>query len=190
VPGQDAESVGGGAALRLPAGAPIVVRIHYKKTWQLEGKRIADRSAIGLYFADQQTRQELIELPIAAPANAAPKDQTIAFSEPIAQDVDALALIPEQVPPNIVLTAEAVLPNGKRTPIIRLNTRADWVRRYWFAKPIALPRGSRIDVVAKLDDPDLLSSAFSVPSAPKPQTATPIRLRLDVIPVRTPAAAQ
>jgi len=190
VPGQDAESAGAGAAFRLPAGAPIVVQIHYKKTWQLEGKRIDDRSTIGLYFADQQTRQELIELPIAAPANAAPKDQTIAFSQPIAQDVDALALIPEQVPPNIVLTAEAVLPNGTRTPIIRLNTRADWVRRYWFAKPIALPRGSRIDVVATLEDPDLLSSAFSVPSAPRPQTANPIRLRLDVIPARAAVAAR
>ncbi|HYM25987.1 MAG TPA: hypothetical protein VEU08_22375, partial [Vicinamibacterales bacterium] len=61
------------------------------------------------------------------------------------------------------------------------NTRADWVRRYWFAKPIALPGGTRIDVTAKLEDPDLLSSAFSV-STPKPTAAAmPIRLRLDVL---------
>ncbi len=183
VPGQEAESVGGGVAFRLPAGAPLGVRIHYKKTWQLEGKRLTDRSTIGLYFADPQSSQELIELPIAAPSDAAQKDQTITFSQAIAQDVEAFALIPEHVPPNIVLTAEAVLPNGTRTPIIRLNTRADWVRRYWFARPIALPRGTRITVVAKLEDPDLLSSAFSV-SAAKPAAVAPIRLRLDVIPAR------
>ncbi|HEV3141975.1 MAG TPA: hypothetical protein VGY57_15725 [Vicinamibacterales bacterium] len=189
VPGQDAEPAAGGAAFRLPAGAQIGVRIHYKKTWQFEGKRLSDRSTVGLYFSGEKTDQELIALPIAAPANAVPKDQTIAFSHAIAQDVDALALVPEQVPPNIVLTAEAVLPNGSRTPIIRLNTRADWVRRYWFAKPIALPRGSRIDVVARLEDPDLLSSAFSV-SPPKAPAAGPILLRLDVVPARGGAVAQ
>jgi hypothetical protein len=85
------------------------------------------------------------------------------------------------VPPNIVLGADAILPNGTRTPLIKLNTRADWVRRYWFAKPIALPAGTRIDITAKLEDPDLLSSAFSV-STPKPAAPAPIRLRLDVVP--------
>jgi len=173
----------GGAAFRLPAGAQIGVRVHYKKTWQFDGKQMSDHSTVGLYFADQQSGRELLAVPIAAPADATPKDQTIAFSQAIAQDVDALAIVPEQVPPNIVLSADAVLTNGTRMPLIRLNTRADWVRRYWFEKPIALRRGSRIDVVAKLEDPDLLSSAFSV-GTPKPVAAAPIRLRLDVIPDR------
>jgi hypothetical protein len=33
VPGQDPEPLDGGAAFRLPAGAQLGVRIHYKKTW-------------------------------------------------------------------------------------------------------------------------------------------------------------
>jgi hypothetical protein len=187
VPGHDADGATG-AAFRLPVPGQIAVRIHYKKTWQFDGKKMTDQSAVGLYFAEQQPGQELLAVPITQPADAAANDQTIRFSQPIAQDVDAVALVPEQVPPNIVVTAEAVLPNGTRTALIKLNTRADWVRRYWFAKPIALPRGTRIDVAAKLEDPDLLSSAFSV-SPPRPVAASPIRLRLDVIPDRRTAPA-
>ena len=190
VPGQDAESTATGVAFRLPAGAQLGVRVHYKKTWQLEGKSIADRSTVGLYLADPKSETELMAVPIASPANAAPKDQTIAFSHAIAEDVNALALVPEQVPPNIVLSADAVLPDGTRTPLIKLNTRADWVRRYWCARPIALPRGSRIEIAAKLEDPDLLSSAFSVSSTPKAPPTDPIRLRLDVIPTRPAVAAR
>ena len=43
--------------------------------------------------------------------------------------------------------------------MIRLNTRADWDRRYWFDKPMTLPRGTRVEVTANLQDPDLLSEA-------------------------------
>jgi hypothetical protein len=186
VPGHDPAPADEDIGFLLPPNAHLDVRIHYKKTWQYDGKKMSDRSTVGLYFS--QKSHPLMSVAVAAPAGAAPKDQTITFSHPIAEDLEAVALVPEQLPPNIVVTADAVLPNGTRTPLIKLNTRADWVRRYWFAKPIALPRGSRIDVSAKLEDPDLLSSAFSV-SAPKPVAAGPIALRLDVIPDRRTAPA-
>jgi hypothetical protein len=35
----------------LPAGADIIVTIHYKKTWKYEGQAISDSSSIGIYFA-------------------------------------------------------------------------------------------------------------------------------------------
>jgi hypothetical protein len=37
--------------VRLPAGAELVLRVHYKKTWKDEGQAMTDRSTIGLYFA-------------------------------------------------------------------------------------------------------------------------------------------
>lgn len=94
------------------------------------------------------------------------KDRTVTFSRTLESDVRALAIAPDQVPPNISLQVEAVLPDGSRTPMIRLSTRTDWDRRYWFAEPIALPKGTRIEVVANFDDPDLMSAAFG-PSTPK-----------------------
>jgi len=169
-------------AFSLPAGAELGVRIHYKKTWQFERKVMVDRSTIGVYFAPERSPQELFTLPIAEPATVEAKDRTLTFSQTIDEDMQALALSPDQAPANITLQVQAILADGSRAPMIRSKTRADWSRRYWFERPIALPRGSRIEVVADLDDPDLLSAAFGGSFPPKPAArAMPIRLALTVV---------
>jgi hypothetical protein len=151
VPGHDAEPIEG-AAFRLPAGAELVARIHYRKTWQFEGKALSDRSTIGVYFAPGRDARELLALPIVSPALPGPEatNRVVTFSHTIGEDVQALALSPDQVPPNIMLQVEAVKPDGSRAPMIRLNTRPDWDRRYWFERPILLPRGTKVEVTARL----------------------------------------
>ena len=53
VPGRDAAAIGATrAVVRLPAGADVVLRIHYKRTWKYEGSPMTDRSTAGLYFKD------------------------------------------------------------------------------------------------------------------------------------------
>jgi hypothetical protein len=191
LPGQD-PTPGDAVAFKLPAGAEIGLRIHYKKTWQFEGKPLTDRSTVGIYFAPAGSTQELLALPIDSPAAAtASGDQTIRFSRTLSEDVQALAVSPDKVPGNISLQMEAVKPDGTRVPMIRLNTRADWDRRYWFDKPMALPRGTRVEITANLQDPDMLSAAFtSTPGA----AATPVRpssmqVTLNVIPARSKPTA-
>jgi hypothetical protein len=185
VPGHDPEPIEGHAAFRLPAGAQLGVRIHYRKTWQFEGQAPKDRSSVGVYFAPESDVKEVASIPIVSktppPANAV--DRTLSFTQTIGEDVQALAVSPLDVPPNITVTVAAVLPDGSHTPMIRLNTRADWARRYWFEKPLALPRGSRIDVTAKFENPDLLSEAFNslAPTKPQASAESPVRLVLDVI---------
>jgi hypothetical protein len=144
----------------LPAGAEIGLRVHYKKTWQFEGQAISDRSTVGLYFASERDPRELLKLPIASPAGSGKQGDTLTFSRTIDNDVQVLALRPEQLPPNITVQVQAVRPDGSQVPMIRLNTRPDWSRRYWLEEPISLPRGSRIEVAANLANPDLLSEAF------------------------------
>jgi len=181
LPGQDVEPLDGAVALRLPAGAELGVRIHFKKTWQFEGKPMTDRSVVGIYFAAVQTAQPLLAIPIASDKPvAAGADQTFTFSQIIDQDVQALALSADQVLPNITLQVEAIRPDGSRAPMIRLNTRADWDRRYWFERSIALPRGTRVEVTATLQDPDLMSAAFNSNTA-RPTSTSPMRLMLNVI---------
>jgi len=185
IPGHDPEPIASGVAFRLTAGAELGVRIHYKKTWQFEGKPMTDRSTVGVYYATAPAAQELLAVAVAsAKPVAAGSGEQVKFAQIIDQDVQALALAPDQVPPNITLQVEAVRPDGSRTPMIRLNTRADWNRRYWFDKPVTLPRGSRVEVVATLRDPDLLSAAFAAPTAspPAPPPPSALRLSLSVIP--------
>jgi len=190
LPGQD-PAPSDEVAFKLPAGAEIGVRIHYKKTWQFEGKALTDRSTVGLYFAAAGNTQELLSVPIDAPAAASGGEQTIRFSRTLSEDVQALAVSPDKVPGNISLQVEAIKPDGSRVPMIRLNTRADWDRRYWFEKPMTLPRGTRVEVTANLQDPDMLSAAFTS----TPGTAVPavrpsaMHVTLNVIPVRSKPAA-
>ena len=159
LPGQDIESIDrDGAAFKLPPNAVLSVQVHYKKTWQAEGQSPKDKSTIGLYFAPKPNGRELLVVPIAGPLPTSPLDRTLTFTHTIDRSVDALALSPDDVPPNITLTASAVLPNGNRVPLVRMHTRADWARRYWFERPIPLPAGTTIEVVANFDDPDQLSS--------------------------------
>jgi hypothetical protein len=191
LPGQDLPPHDG-VAFRLPAGAQLGVRIHYKKTWQFEGKAVTDRSTVGVYFAKSGGEQELLSLPIDSPAAASgAADQTVRFSRTLVDDVQALALSPDNVPGNISLQVEAVKPDGSRVPMIRLNTRADWDRRYWFEKPMALPRGTRVEVTANLQDPDMLSAAFtSTPGTiAAPARAGAMRVTLNVIPARSKPTA-
>jgi mono/diheme cytochrome c family protein len=192
LPGQD-PAPADDVVFRLPAGAQLGVRIHYKKTWQFEGKALTDRSTVGVYFSRGGAAggaQELFAWPIDSPASApSGADQTIRFSRTLAEDVRALALSPDKVPGNISLQVEAVKPDGSRVPMIRINTRADWDRRYWFEKPMALPRGTRVEVTANLQDPDMLSAAFtSTPGATAaPARTGAMRLTLNVIPARSKA---
>jgi len=191
LPGQDSAS-NDGVAFKLPAGAEIGLRVHYKKTWQFEGKALTDRSSVGVYFAKAGNTQELLSVPIDSPAAASSGgDQAIKFSKTLGEDVQALALSPDKVPGNISLQVEAVKPDGSRVPMIRLNTRADWDRRYWFETPMTLPRGTRVEVTANLQDPDMLSAAFTSTPGAAAATARPssMHLTLNVVPVRSKPSA-
>jgi mono/diheme cytochrome c family protein len=191
VPGHEAEPIEG-AAFRLPAGAELVARIHYKKTWQFEGKPLSDRSTIGVYFAQGRDARELLALSITSPPLPGPEatNRIVTFSQTLNEDVQALALSPDQVPPNITLQVEAVKPDGSRAPMIRLNTRPDWDRRYWFERPLTLPRGTKVEVTARLEDPDVLSAAFSAAAPPKSTASvSTVRLALNVVPAHSKPAA-
>lgn len=50
IPGQSA-AVALAAPLRVPAGASLLARIEYKRTWKYEGQALTDRSVVGLYAA-------------------------------------------------------------------------------------------------------------------------------------------
>lgn len=182
LPGQDPQPADASAAFRIPAGAELTVRIRYKKTWSYEGKALKDRSSVGLYFAKGSGERELTALAVASDKIPSTKGQTFAFSQTLDRDVQALAVSPDQVPDNLTLQVEAVRPDGTRTPMIRFDTRPDWKRRYWFARELALPRGTRIEVSGVVNDPDLVAAAFGGAVSPeKDASPTKVSLALDIV---------
>jgi len=191
VPGQDPQPdiVSRGAAFRMPAGAELVARVKYKKTWSYEGKSLSDRSTIGLYFANAMDARDITTLSLTSSELPATKGRTFSFTRTLDRDVQALALDPARVPDDVTLQVEAVKPDGSRAPMVRFVTRADWARRYWFAKPLSLPRGTRIEITGTVEDPELTSAAFGGPmAAPKPPAPMILELALDVVgPAERPA---
>jgi hypothetical protein len=145
-PGERPVPTPAGAAFHLPARAELVLRIHYKKTWQYEGKPVTDRSKVGLYFAGRAAARPVRALTLTG---AAPPARAATFGRAIDRDIEALAVRADANRPDVTLQIEAVRPDGSHVPMIRLTPRPDWQRRYWFARPLPLPRGSRLAVTAR-----------------------------------------
>lgn len=134
VPGSDPVPTAAGTGFRWPAGTPVAVRIHYRKTWKLEGKPMTDRSNVGLYLLKTPAAREVRSL--------------LLTSKPVVleENVQALAMRTDSDPADVEMKVEAVRPDGSRVPMISLATRPNWDRRYWFASPLSLPRGTRLNV--------------------------------------------
>lgn len=137
LPGQEPVATPSNTGFRWPAGSDLVLRIHYRKTWKYEGTAVTDRSTVGLYLLNRAPEREVRSVMLASPSIV------------VEQDAQALALRSESSgsKSDKAVRIEAVRPDGARIPMISLTARPDWDRRYWFARPLSLPRGTRINVI-------------------------------------------
>ena len=128
---------------------------------------MTDRSTVGLYFAD-------------GPATDVGKLVLTSSTMRIAEDVRALAIYPDAALANVNVAVTAVRPDGSREELIAFRPQAGWARRYWFARPIPLPRGTAITVTAGVNEPALLPPGAPPPAVPTDPSA--VRLTLNVVP--------
>jgi len=171
-----------GAAFRLPAGAELVLRVHYRKTWLRERDVVRDRSAVGLYFTPART--EVIRAVTLEPAAAHPGSPgaEVRFGRTLDADMQVLAIYPAPGLHDTTLTVHATRPDGTGETLIAFRPQADWARRYWLSEPVVLPAGTRLDVRASTDAAAALAPPGALPRAPS--GAGDIRVTLNVIPVR------
>jgi hypothetical protein len=152
LPGDTPQPFPAGTAVRLPAGAPLVVRIRYKKTWAYEGQAMEDRSTLGLYFAEEPSAAvralRLVPTPGAASTDA---PELLTFSVDLASDVRVLAVYPDAGLTGLRTTADAVRKDGSRVALLALGPQGGWARRYWFTDPVTLERGTRLVVRTQVD---------------------------------------
>ena len=185
LPGDDAVRLPRGVAYRLPAGAEVVLRIQYRKTWQYDQLEMHDRSSVGLYFAAAPAKElHALNLFASSSEAVAVEQQTareVTFSRKVGEDLRALAIYPDPALHYATVTVEVTRPDGTREDLIEFHPRPGWPRRYWFREPILLPRGTRIDVKATFDDEArLLPPGAIPPPAGLPDPAT-VRLTLNVV---------
>jgi hypothetical protein len=177
LPGQQpiVPSLGG---FLLPAGSGLILRIHYKKTYKYDGKEIADRSTVGLYFSNQPA-ETIASISVGAVSGAGSNGPVATSRYTLPEDLTALAFCPDPSLSNARLRISVIDPDGTETSIASLSVRPDWTRRYWFAEPLRLRRGSQIKLEADVDADELLPPAAS-PIPKQARTAT-VAASFDVV---------
>ncbi len=135
-----------GLAWRLAPGADLVLQLHLVPTGKPESLRVK----VGLWFAPRAPERRpvlarlgstVIDIP-AGEANYAIADQ---FTLPVA--VELLSIYPHAHFLGHLMSADAILPDGKRTAVLRIDDwDFKWQDEYRLAQPLELPAGSRIEM--------------------------------------------
>jgi hypothetical protein len=151
-PGQAASRLPSGAAIKLPANSRVAMQIRYRKN----GAAASDRSSAGLYFAKDPPGKFVRNVAISAPAAVIPanaESYRLKASYAINEPTEAVAIRPLLFPLAKSVEVSAHLPNGSVEVLIwAKDYRFDWQPAYFFKKPVALPAGARVEVIAYLDN--------------------------------------
>jgi hypothetical protein len=151
-PGQAVRVFGDGQAIRVPAGAILTFQIHYT----VAGKATTDRSRIGMVFAKEKPRQELI---IAALQNgnftlpAGQPDAKVDAEMTINRDMTVYSMLPHTHVRGKRWEIQAIYPDGRTEAILSVpKYDFNWQTEYVFKQPLKLPKGTKIHSTAWYDN--------------------------------------
>lgn len=141
-----------GVAKPVRPGSDVVLLLHYHGT----GKPEKDLSRVGIYYAKAAPRrimamQTLSSDRIDIPAGAA-QHREVARST-LRHDVHAYSVFPHGHNLLRELKFTATLPDGQVRRMLWIKDwDFGWQSQYYYAEPIALPRGTKLEVVALYDN--------------------------------------
>lgn len=151
-PGNEPSRLPEGVGRALPRGADIVIQLHYHPS----GKPETDRSRIGLYFTKSPVRQTLhwnaaLKHDLKIPPGASNFRAEAAWPVPV--DVEAWAVTPHMHLLGKDMMMSLKFPDGHTQDLIKVNDwDFGWQNTYYFEKPITLPKGTVLKVVAHFDN--------------------------------------
>ena len=151
-PGMTAHALPDGVATEVPAGARIVLQVHYHK----DGKPETDFSRIGLYFTKTVVQKTLHIIPIIHGLDIPAGDShytvtTLGAPSPV--DFHLLAVTPHMHLLGRAMKLTAILPDNRQVPLISVSDwDFNWQATYFYKKPIAFPKGTRVMMTATYDN--------------------------------------
>ncbi len=151
-PGTNAMVFAPGSAVRIKAGATLLFQVHYTAN----GTAATDLSSVGLIFAKQEPKQEVhnsafvnVALKLPPGADNQEVNSAIQFNE----DSHITALFPHTHLRGKSWQYTLVYPDGRRQEVLSVpHYDFNWQTYYLFTKPLAVPKGSRIEAVAHYDN--------------------------------------
>ncbi len=152
-PGNEADSWDqAGYAKLLPAGADIVLQLHYTAS----GKEILDNSRIGLRFRDEPPAKRVVTMqahngkfviPPGAPAH--PVEARWVLN----RDVELVAVLPHMHLRGKDFRFDLRFPDGRREVLLDVpKYDFDWQYYYYLKEPILLPAGTAVECFAHFDN--------------------------------------
>ncbi|WZP00530.1 ascorbate-dependent monooxygenase [Isosphaeraceae bacterium EP7] len=159
-PGKSPRATPEGIGRYIPAGADVLLQIHYNKS----GKEEDDATSIGLYFSkrpvDKLVRGAAVRpnLPLQGfrpkmiiPVGDANYQVQGTWTAPV--DIHLNAVVPHMHWLGKDFRLTAISPDGTRKPLIRIDRwDFNWQDTYEFNAPEALPRGTKIELTAHFDN--------------------------------------
>lgn len=153
-PGRDADAWPVGMAKKIPAGSTLVLQIHYARNGQKE----TDRSSIGLVLAKQPPDKMVITRPVqnhffVIPPGAGNHEVTSCFV--VKENIHLVSLMPHMHLRGKDMTISAHYPDGRSEVLLSVPRYSfAWQTTYYLKKPVAVPKGTRIQCVAHFDNSD------------------------------------
>jgi Copper type II ascorbate-dependent monooxygenase, C-terminal domain len=152
-----------GTALRVKAGSTLTLQIHYTAN----GKPTEDTSTVGLIFAKEAPRQEMRTSAFMNPIFTLPAgdpDKEVDSAIEFNQDSHIYAIFPHTHVRGKDWSYQVVFPDGRKEQILSVpHYDFNWQTYYTFAKPLAMPKGSRLEAIAHYDN------SANNPSNPDPK---------------------
>ena len=151
-PGTNAVTFEPGTALLVKAGSVLTFQVHYTAMGEAE----TDRTSVGLVFARETPRQEIH---MGAFTNAlfsippGENDQRVASAIEFRDDSHIWALFPHTHLRGKDWEYRLVYPDGRSEVVLSVpKYDFNWQTYYEYSKPIAVPKGSRLEAVAHYDN--------------------------------------
>jgi len=152
VPGLPAESLPRGRALLLPAGADLVLQMHYTAS----GKAAKDRTKVGVVFANEPPAERSFGLGVGnskfvIPPGAA--DHKVDAEITLDSDVRVVDFTPHMHLRGKAFEFRAVFPDGTREVLLRVpKYDFNWQVTYELAQERVFPKGTKIEGTAWFDN--------------------------------------
>jgi hypothetical protein len=150
--GNTAHHLPEGIGRLVPAFSDVILQVHYHPS----GKPEVDRSRLAIYLCKKPVKQTLHW------ANATNStfrllpgkpDNEVKATWNVPVDVEALGVTPHMHQLGRDFRMTVTFPGGRTQDLLHINAwDPNWQNTYYFEKPIALPKGSIVKVIARFDN--------------------------------------
>jgi hypothetical protein len=152
-PGAQPRVMDDGVGLLLPKGAKVVLQLHYNND---APESRTDRTRVALHFAKGPIDRRQRGIAVANRTFTIPPDERryeVRGSWTATANLHANTISPHMHLLGREMTVTATYPDGTVRPLIHIDDwDFNWQGSYVFTRPIPLPAGTRVDMVAVFDN--------------------------------------